>query len=272
MLTATQRLLPDFVIIGCQRGGTSSLYKYLGRHPEIGPSLRKETEFFTINHYLGVKWYQAHFPLRFRRRLAALFGRRLLTFEATPDYLLDPRAPERCRDLLPNAKIIMLLREPGERALSQYHHNIRLGLETETFAEAVEMEPNRITDDIAEIKRLPDSKALNFRRFSYVERGRYAEQVNRWLNAYPRDQVLILESEDFFEDPASILSRILTFVGARPWLPPEFRNYSYAEPSAQSHEAVPSDMRKNLDARFSESNRALRELLDVELQWLDQRS
>lgn len=268
MLTANERLLPDFVVIGCQRGGTSSLYKYLGRHPEIAPSLRKETEYFTINHHFGETWYRAHFPIEWRRKLARRVGRRLLTFEATPDYLLDPRAPGRCRELLPDAKIIMLLREPGERALSQYHHNVRLGLESEDFAGAIALEPGRIADDVAEIARVPDSKALFFRRFSYVERGRYAMQVDRWLNTYPREQVLILESESFFNDPASVLQRILAFVGARPWLPAEFRNYSYADAAPEAHHSVPEEMRDELDARFSESNQALRELLDVELQWL----
>lgn len=262
-------MLPDFIIVGCQRGGTSSLYKYLGRHPEIAPSLRKETEFFTINHHRGIDWYRAHFPLRIRRDVFSLFARKLLAFEATPDYLLDPRAPGRCRQLLPDAKIIILLREPGERALSQYHHNVRLGLETETFATAVDIETGRISADIEEIGTSPDTKAVAFRRFSYVERGKYSGQVGRWLHEYRRDQVLILESEDFFANPAMVLQQILDFVGVRPWVPPEFRNYSYPEPGASGHEEVPAGMRTTLDAAFTESNAALRDILDTKMKWLD---
>ncbi|MEX0797213.1 MAG: sulfotransferase domain-containing protein, partial [Acidimicrobiia bacterium] len=138
-LTARWRVVPDFVIIGCQRGGTSSLYRYLGMHPEISPSLRKETEYFTAKFPEGESWYRAHFPLALRHRIATALGKRRLAFEATPDYLVDPRAPARCHALLPDARIVVMLREPGERALSQFHHNVRHRFETETFARAIEL-------------------------------------------------------------------------------------------------------------------------------------
>lgn len=266
--TARFRLLPDFVIIGCQRGGTSSLYKYLGRHPQIAPSLRKETEFFTINHHRGESWYRAHFPLAMRRRLARLFGRRLITFEATPDYLLEDRAVERLHAMLPKAQIIVLLREPGERALSHYHHNVRLGQENETFARALDLEEERIAPDLAELKRDPDGRALAYRRFSYATRGMYADQLSRWLAVFPRDRVKILESEVFFDDPDRVLGEILEFVGAKPWSPPEFRNYSYLQKGLEGHEEVPEPERSALDARFAEPNRELRELIGEEMGWL----
>ncbi len=267
-LTAPWRVVPDFVIIGCQRGGTSSLYRYLGQHPSISPSLRKETEYFSANYGHGVRWYRAHFPLELRRKLSALFGRKLLTFEATPDYLLDPRAPERCRDLLPEAKIIVLLREPGERALSQYHHNVRLGHEPETFERALELEESRITPDIGEMTIDPMTRATSFRRFSYQARGDYAEQLKRWFAVYPRDRFLILESEEFFEDPDRVLQRILDFVGAPRFSPPEFRNYSYLKPGVEGHDAVPANLKDTVEQRFAGSNRALREMIDVDLGWL----
>lgn len=271
--SAGSRLLPDFVIIGCQRGGTSSLYRYLGSHPEIGPSLRKETEYFTVNYPMGEKWYRAHFPLALRRRLAKLLGRKLLVFEATPDYLVDPRAPERCRELLPDAKIVMLLREPAERALSHFHHNIRLGLESETFQFALENEAERIADDLVKLEDPShQSERFNsFRRYTYVERGKYADQLERWLAYYPAEQILVLESESFFNDPAAVLEQIEDFVGARRWLPAEFRNYSYLAPGVAGHEKVPPDLRRFLDDKFLDSNQRLREMLDAELAWLSNR-
>lgn len=266
--TARQRVLPDFVIIGCQRGGTSSLYRYLGQHPRISPSLRKETEYFSAKYPEGEAWYRAHFPLRLRLKAASLLGRRLLTFEATPDYLLDPRAAERCAALLPDARIVVLLREPGERALSHYHHNVRLDLESETFPRALELEDSRIGGDIGAMTVDPNAPAAAFRKYSYQARGDYADQLKRWFSAYPRDRFLILESEEFFADPDRVLQRILAFVGAPAWSPPEFRNYSYLEKGVSGHEEVPEEMREVLDRRFEEPNRALRGLIDEDLGWL----
>lgn len=270
VLTARWRVVPDFVIIGCQRGGTSSLYRYLGLHPQISPSLRKETEYFTAKYPEGESWYRAHFPLQLRHRVAGLFGRRRITFEATPDYMVDPRAPRRCRELLPDARFVVLLREPGERALSQFHHNKRLGLETETFKRAIELEVSRISADLAEMETDPETPATSFRRFSYLARGDYAEQLERWFDVYPRDRFLILESEEFFSDPDRVLGKILDFVGARPWSPPEFRNYSYLERGVVGHEEVPTAFRGILDDRFAESNRRLRHLVHEDLGWLEQ--
>ena len=268
-LTARWRVAPDFVIIGCQRGGTSSLYRYLGLHPDISPSLRKETEYFTAKFPEGEAWYRAHFPLAMRHRLAAVFGRRRLTFEATPDYLVDPRAAARCHALLPDARIVVMLREPGERALSQFHHNVRLGHETETFDSAIELEESRISADLAEMEENPATPATSFRRFSYLARGDYAEQLQRWFALYPRDRLLILESEEFFSDPDRVLGKVLEFVGARPWSPPEFRNYSYLDRGVVGHEEVPAALRGMLDDRFDEANRTLRDLIDEDLEWLN---
>jgi hypothetical protein len=268
-LTARWRVVPDFVIVGCQRGGTSSLYRYLGQHPDISASLRKETEYFTAKFPEGEAWYRAHFPLALRHRLAAVFGKRRLTFEATPDYLVDPRAPARCHALLPDARIVVMLREPGERALSQFHHNVRLGFETETFGRAIELEESRISADLAEMVEDPSTSATAFRRFSYLRRGDYAEQLQRWFDHYSRDRFLIVESEEFFSDPDRVLGKVLDFVGARRWSPPEFRNYSYLERGVVGHEEVPAALRGVLDERFSQSNKNLRELIDTDLEWLD---
>lgn len=269
VLTSRWRVVPDFVVIGCQRGGTSSLYRYLGLHPDISPSLRKETEYFTAKFPEGESWYRAHFPLALRHRLAAAFGKRRLTFEATPDYLVDPRAAARCHTLLPDARIVVMLREPGERALSQYHHNVRLGFETEPFDRAIGLEEARISSDLIEMVENPSTSATAFRRYSYLTRGDYAEQLQRWFEFYSRDRFLILESEAFFSDPDRVLGEVLEFVGARPWSPPEFRNYSYLDRSAIGHEEVPAALQGLLAERFNEGNKSLRKLIDADLEWLD---
>ncbi|HEY5891190.1 MAG TPA: sulfotransferase [Acidimicrobiia bacterium] len=266
--SAESRVLPDFLIIGCQRGGTSSIYRYLGQHPQIAPSLRKETEFFTARYGLGERWYRANFPHSLRMRLARLRGKKLLTFEATPDYLFDPRAPGRAREMLPDARIVLLLREPGERAVSQYHHNVRLGLESETLERAIELEDERLAADLVELEADSLSPVTAFRRFSYVTRGQYAPQLERWFATYPRDQILVLESEAFFQHPDDVLQRILAFVGADPWQPAEFRNHSYSVQESAGHREVPEAVSEVLEGKFALSNQALGDLIDEEISWL----
>jgi hypothetical protein len=265
--TAGWRELPDFLILGGQRCGTSSLYKYLSRHPEIAPSLRKETEYFTINYGLGEAWYRAHFPLSLRRRLSRGLGRTIRSFEATPDYLFDPRAPERAAALLPTAPLIVVLRDPVERAYSHYHHNVRLGLEDLSFAEAIAAEEDRLASDLDEMQQDPLHRALNYRRYSYFSRGLYAEQLTRWFERYPRDQFLVLMAEDLFAAPEDTLHQILRYVGASKWSPPEFHNYSYTRQSSAGNPEIPDEVRRELYARFESPNHELGELLGTTLSW-----
>lgn len=266
LLTARFRSLPDFVILGGQRCGTSSLYKYLGRHPEIAPSLRKEIEYFTVDYGKGENWYRAHFPLRMRRMLHRAMGRRLFTFEATPDYLFDPRAPERLRKLLPGARLVVLLREPVERAFSHYHHMARLGLEDLGFAEAIAAEDDRLAGQLEQMQNDPLSRVLPFRRHSYFARGLYADQLERWFEQFPREQFLILRSSDFFRDPRAVLEQILEFIGAEPWAPAEFRNYSYTKTPAENPD-IPHPVAFQLTGRFAAPNRRLEELVGIDLAW-----
>lgn len=217
--TSFARRLPDFLIVGAQRCGTSSLYRYLGQHPSISPSIRKEVEYFSTRYTEGVDWYKSHFPLR------ALGGDRQ-TFEATPDYLLHPLAAERARELLPEARIIVMLRDPVARAFSQYLHNRRLGQEHLRFAEALEAEPARIKGEIERCRFEPAYKAVSLRRHGYAERGKYDVHLLPWLERFPRERIHIVRSEDFFSSSESVFNAVVEFLDLPPFQPSEFRNYS----------------------------------------------
>jgi hypothetical protein len=265
--TARWRELPDVLIIGGQRCGTSSLYKWLGRHPNVAPSLRKEIEYFSIDHARGGDWYRAHFPTTLRRRAAAAMGRPLVTFEATPDYLFDPRAPGRAQALVPDAKLIALLRDPADRAVSHYHLNVRLGDEPLDLEGALRSEEDRLTDEWERVAEDPNYRAIPLRRFSYVARGRYAEQLERWLELYPRRQLLVLRSEDLYARPAEVFRRVLGFLDLPAWEPPEFRNYSFIGPFGGTYPDPPDTVRRFLADRYAEPNRRLVYLLGEEFQW-----
>src|SRR4051794_22945776 len=132
--TVALRPLPDFLILGAQKAGTTALYAYLRWHPEItGPSF-KEVSFFDRHYANGERWYRAHMPAR----------RRSLVGEASPSYLFHPLAPERVAGLLPEARLIALLRNPVARPSSNYQNEVALGGEPLSFEEAIGREDERM--------------------------------------------------------------------------------------------------------------------------------
>ena len=117
------RCLPDYLLIGAQKCGTTSLYNYLVSHPEVRRCLRKEVGYFDQHFDRGLAWYLAHFPMK------SFVGFQQVTGEATPDYYYSPQAPQRAHLVMPQAKLIILLRNPVDRAHSQYWHLFSRGRE-----------------------------------------------------------------------------------------------------------------------------------------------
>ena len=257
--TGRWRRLPDAMVIGAQRAGTSSLYRYLAAHPKVSASFRKEVEYFSRHEHLGERWYRAHFGLE--------VGRRWLTFEATPDYLFHPLAAQRARALVPDAKLVVLLRDPAARAASHHRHMVRLGYETLDLDAALDAEPGRCGADLSRLAVDPghDPKALL--RFSYVARGRYAEQLRRWFDHFPRDQFLVIRSEDLFDDPARSFATIVEFLGLPVWQPPSFRNAS-RPPGGPGGDEMGPGTEARLRETFRAPNAALVDLLgDAAPRW-----
>ena len=221
-LTSNKRPVPDALVIGAQRCGTSSLYRYLGAHPDVAPALRKEVEYFTRYYDRGEAWYRAHFPI------VGPSGRnRPLCFEATPDYLLDPRAASRAAAAVPTAKIIVLLRDPVERAHSHYRHMRRLGLETlATFEEALRAESERLADALERLQEGENGPLpAHVHRFSYLRRGCYAAQLERWLSYFSEERILVVRSEDLFTETHATFQAVLAFLGLPPWRPDAYENH-----------------------------------------------
>lgn len=225
-LTSFARPMPSIMVIGTQRGGTSSLYRYLHGHPDLAASIRKETEYFSRRFGEGEAWYRGHFPLSRKR------GRHALAFEATPDYLFYPPTPARIAAHLPDARFVVLLRDPVERAYSQYRHMVRLGFEDLSFEDAILREPQRIDADLRALGEDDHYYCRALLRFSYASRGRYADQLERWFALFDRSRFHILRSEDLFRDPSNAFRDIVRFLGVRPWQPRTFRNYGSVPPGA----------------------------------------
>lgn len=252
-LLVKRRPLPAFLIIGTMRGGTSSLFKYLESHPDTAASLRKEVNYFTRFWQKGPDWYRAHFPLT-RRRVA---------FEASPNYLFHPLAAIRAAQTVPDARLIVLLREPAARARSHYDHMARLGFERRSFTRALETESRLVRDALARFEEDEHVWQPMFLRYSYMSRGYYADQLERWLSFFPVEKILVLWSEHFFAKPAAALETVSEFLSIRPGrFSGVERNYSISaavpdHPRGRTAEALPEWAL----ARFEQENKRLRELL-----------
>jgi hypothetical protein len=251
--TARGRPLPDFLVIGAQKAGTTALYAYLRWHPAItGPSW-KEVSFFDRHWWRGEAWYRGQFPLRSRGRLVG---------EASPSYLFHPLAPERAFAVVPGAKLVALVRDPVDRAYSQYQHEVALGREPLSFEEALAAEAERTRGEVERLLGDPRAFSHAWWDHTYAARGLYAEQLERWLAVFPREQLLVVTTDELGERPAESYASILAFLGAPPHQLDEYprvfdRDYAPMEP----------ETRAALSARFTEPNRRLEALLGRELHW-----
>ena len=259
-----QGTLPDFIILGAQKGGTTSLEAYLREHPDVLPCASKEVHYFDGRRYRwGEAWYRRQFmnpaDLRSIRRFR---GRRLMGGEATPYYLYHPQVPDRIARLTPQAKLIALLRDPVARAYSQYQHNVRLEKEPLSFAEALAREDVIVPPAHAQMQADPTYRSEAHHRYSYKLRGCYAEQIERYYRHFPRDQLLIVKSEDLFARPQETYDEILEFLGL-----PAFELPSTAARNAGGYAegAIPEE--DALRQYFEPHNRQLYSLIGRDMGW-----
>jgi len=203
--SAGLRPLPDVVIIGTQRGRTTSLFEWLAAHPAVSPAFTKEVHYFDRFYGNGERWYRAHFPLRRRGHLA---------LEATPYLLFHPLAPQRAAaDLPAGTRFVALLRDPVQRAVSHYWHSRRIGAEDQPLEVALALEDERLAGQEEVVRQ--GGESFPYRNFSYRARGHYAEQLRRWFAAVGRERLLVLRSEDLYAGSPET-SRVLEWLGLSP--------------------------------------------------------
>ncbi len=262
--TSGARLLPDFLIIGAQRAGTTSLYKYLAQHPAVGPVvLTKGAHYFDTNYQEGLDWYRAFFPTRWRAaRIERRLGTRMITGEGSPYYVFHPLVPRRVAETLPDVKLLLMLRDPVERAYSHYQHELARGFETLPFEEAIDREPERLAGERDRMIADPTYNSFEYQHHSYLARGRYIEQILAWRELFPPEQLLILKMEEFFSQPDAGLARVLAFLGLPSWRPPAFERYN-----ARRYTQMGDEIRRRLVEHFAVPNRELEAYLGAELGW-----
>jgi len=261
--TGPLRTLPDFVLIGGQRCGTTSLYNYLVEHPNVLPAFRKETHFFSNHFSKGTTWYRAHFPSRlYKSYVQRRCDQNCASGEATPYYLFHPRAPQRVFETIPEVRLIVLLRNPVDRAYSHYHHEVRAGLESLSFEAAIEREMKELPRETEKILRDEHYHSFDHQNYSYLARGIYIDQLESWAKFFDRQQMLILVSEGFDQDPSATLRQVTEFLHLPAW---ESRTYTRYH---RAHYA-PMDpaIRKRLSGLYTDHNRRLYEFLGRDLGW-----
>ena len=255
-ISSPWRGMPSFLLIGAQKCGTTSLFNYLAMHPQVAAPFRKEIKFFDCNYSEGIDWYRAHFPLRSRLRAGRTTG------EASPYYIFHPLAAARIHDLLPQAKLIAILRNPVDRAYSHYQHMVRSGREMLTFERALDQERTRLEGEEERIVRDPAPPLYNHMYLSYTAQGIYVNHLRRWRSIFPAGQMLILRSEDFFTSPALVYTEALKFLGLDEWTPKGF-----AVLNEGKYSPMQAATRARLVEYFRPYNRELTELFGMKFDW-----
>lgn len=246
---ATQRLrlLPDFIIIGGMKCGSTALYEYLVRHPHVRPSARKEVHYFDASYEKGIRWYRSFFPL-------AALNRGHITGEATPSYLFHPAVPSRIARDVPRARLIAVLRNPVDRAFSHYQHAKRKGFEDLDFAEAISCESERLGDAETRLAEEPNLRFPSYLAHSYRERGLYGKQLERYFGLFPRAQILVVQSESLMSNPQSELDRIFAFLDLPPATLPDVRPVNrggYERSRTRTHEELAEFFHPHNERLFS---------------------
>lgn len=260
---------PDFLIPGFIKCGTTSLYSYLECHPQILPAVEKEVGFFTYFFEQRLDWYLAHFP-------AIPTSNNYLTGEATPVYVNYPSMASKILDLFPKLKLIILLRNPIDRAISSYYHENKVIFKFKQI-------PSNITATLEKIeiilKKLPDLLLLepsifNTYKDEYIEyilddallpyllNSLYIYYLEQWLIVFPKEQLLILKSEDLFGNPSATMKQVHNFLNIS-----EYQLSQYRNSNPGSYPPIHPELRYQLVEFFHPYNQRLEEYLEMTFSW-----
>ncbi len=263
-LTSRARMLPAFLIVGAQRSGTTSMYRTLSQHPAVVKAVwHKGVHYFDTDYARGPGWYRAHFPLRARARRAARgAGTAPVTFESSPYYMFHPLAAGRISRDLPGVKLLVLLRDPVERAYSAHAHELARGYETEPFAAALELEPGRLAGEAERIVADPGYVSHSHQHHAYRGRGQYIEQLERLAHLLGRDRIHVVDSSDFFTEPEPAYKAVLEFLGLPHLGDPVFERHN-----ARPRSPMPDGLRAELAEHFRPYDDRLAEWLGWEPSW-----
>ncbi|HEX3823810.1 MAG TPA: sulfotransferase domain-containing protein [Mycobacteriales bacterium] len=245
--TSRWRTTPNVLIAGGQRCGTTSMYRALIQHPAVLRAVgRKGVHYFDTDYGRGLKWYRGHFPLRRTvDRAREATGSTPVVLESSPYYGFHPLAPGRIDGDLPGVKLIVLIRDPVERAYSAHAHELARGFETEPFERALALEPERLNGQDERLVNEPFSVSLDHQHHAYVGRGQYVELLRRLAAIFGRERLHVVDSHRFFAEPDVVWLDTLSFLGLPAGGDPHFERHN-----ARPRSPMPDDVRARLEEHF----------------------
>jgi hypothetical protein len=255
-LTAGARMTPSFLICGGQRCGTTSLYRALAAHPLVLKAvLHKGVHYFDTSYRRGMAWYRGHFPLqRTADKVSDRWGFPARTFESSPYYMYHPQAAARIARDLPHAKIVVLVRDPVERAYSQHAHELARGFEQERdFGNALALEPARLHRQEERLAQDPDYYSFGHQHHAYRARGEYARYLSVMAQHVGRERIHVVESERFFAEPQCAYDEVVSFLGMPQLDRPPFERHNARPRPADMDPAI----RRELTAHYAAHDEAL---------------
>ncbi len=261
-LTSPLRLSPSFLVVGAQRAGTTTMYRLLSDHPDVvRPTAAKGIGYFDLNYAKGSRWYRGHFPLTAvaERRLS---GRQPHTFESSGYYLFHPLAAERIAHDLPGIRVIVMVRDPVERAYSAHSHELARGFETEPFERALELEDERLAGVEERLRTDPAFHSFEHRHHAYLARSRYAEQIERFIGHLGRERVLIVDADAFFAHPQDEFVALCAQLGLREWRPERVDKWN-----PRKRDTMDPQLRQRLMDHFAPHDEHLARLLGTTPSW-----
>tara|TARA_Y100000996_G_C22488891_1_gene629354 strand:- start:73 stop:849 length:777 start_codon:yes stop_codon:yes gene_type:complete len=256
-MTSSFRVLPDFFVIGVVRSGTTSLFHYLGQHPNIENASYDELGYFDDNYHLGENWYKSLFPTKSTKRKIQNKHGKFLTFDDTPFYVYNPLVIKRILSDFPNSKIIVSLRNPIDRAFSNY--NLLVNPEY-TFEETIDLEINEIKNLNVELN--DDSYLVDEFYEKILTRGFYAKQLKLWYDSFPKNQILVISSEELASNTNNVLNDIFNFL--------EISNFQINDLTKQNVRKFPpmnKETRLRLIEFFKPYNQELYNLVNRNFNW-----
>ncbi|WP_319419137.1 tetratricopeptide repeat protein [Pleurocapsa sp. FMAR1] len=237
---------PDFIIIGAGKSGTTSLYRYLGDHQQILLPNKKELRFFDRDFDYGYEWYLAQFP--------GISDRAdLLTGEASPSYFFLPHVAQRIKDLASETKLIVVLRNPVERTISDYYHNQK--------AENKNLNLEQLIDSEITWLEQKSEQELSYGG-GLLSQSLYYYKLKRWLNIFPRNQFLILKSEDLFTNPSLVMREVLDYLSL-----PNMQKDDYSKHNTGFYPQVEFNLKSKLKSYFKSHNQKLADYLNMNFDW-----
>ena len=264
-ITGFMHILPDFYVLGGEKCGSSALYEYIIKHPHVESAVTKEIHYFDRWFSRGLNWYRVCFPFSTHKFFSNKITKRdFLTGEATPRYLYHPHSLDRIKKLTPNAKFLIILRNPIDRAFSHYNMNVNIGYEKLSFEDAIESESSRTENEYEQMQSDENYYSRPYYRYSYLERGIYYKFIENWFDHFPKEQFLILKSEDLLKTPQKTYPEILDFLNLKKWLPNEFKP---VRESSYGKRTMKPETRKSLGTYFEPFNQKLYHLVNRDFGW-----